>query len=110
MNLMESGKMGGRRWALFGVVAMGCAAAFAGFEQIDGKDYWRDAWFNYNIEKKGWTDPPVCVKPALECFEDNDLGALVFSWRGMRFPYVSFRPPATMKDFADYLTVATEPI
>ena len=42
MNLMGSGKMGGRRWALFGVIAVSCAAAFAGFEQIDGKDYWRD--------------------------------------------------------------------
>ena len=42
MKLMESGKMGGRRWTLFGVVAVSCAAAFAGFEQIDGKDYWRD--------------------------------------------------------------------
>ena len=78
-------------------------------------DYWRDAWFNYNIEDytivdMSWTDSPVCVKPALECFEDNDPGALAFTWRGIRFPYVSFRPPATMKDFADYLTVATEPM
>jgi len=73
-------------------------------------DYWRDAWFSYNREDGSWTRPSVRVKPALACFGDCDHGALRFSWRGIRFPSVSFRPPATVKDFADYLTLATKPM
>lgn len=73
-------------------------------------DYWRDAWFSYSGEHTDWARSPVRVKPALACFNDYDHGAFEFSWRGIRFPSVSFRPPATMKDFADYLTVATKPM
>ena len=73
-------------------------------------DYWRDAWFSYSGEHTDWEHSPVRVKPALACFNDYDHGAFEFSWRGIRFPSVSFRPPATMKDFADYLTVATKPM
>ena len=73
-------------------------------------DYWRDAWFSYNRDDESWESSSVRVKPALECFEDFDYGAFRFSWRGIRFPSVSFRPPATVKDFADYLTLATKPM
>ena len=73
-------------------------------------DYWRDAWFSYSGEHNSWMRSPVRVKPALACFEDYDHGAFKFLWRGIRFPSVSFRPPATVKDFADYLTLATKPM
>lgn len=73
-------------------------------------DYWRDAWFSYSGEHTDWARSPVRVKPALVWFNDYDYGAFRFSWRGMRFQSVSFHPPATMKDFADYLNVATKPM
>ena len=83
-------------------------------------DYWRDAWFGYDGESNGWqveekageydgneVRPRASVLPALACLASEDV--LPFAWRGIRFPSVSFRPPATMTDVAEFFTLATKP-
>ena len=42
MQFHTTAEMGGRKLSLLGVVMVCFTTAFAGFEQIDGKDYWRD--------------------------------------------------------------------
>ena len=77
-------------------------------------EYWRDAWFAFKCETDDdededspWYDSRVQVLPAIADAATDD--AYVFSLRGVRFPEVSFRAPATMGDLADFLTHATKP-
>ena len=76
-------------------------------------DYWRNAWFSWDtagFDRMGlrWPASRVDLAPASERMPA--AATLPFVLRGLRYPVVSFRPPATMKDVADFFTVATKPM
>lgn len=71
-------------------------------------DYWRDAWFALNANAdEPCRESRVRVLSAYDEFQDFDHGAFVFALRGLRLPVLRVQPPATMKDIADFFTVAT---
>ena len=76
-------------------------------------DYWRNAWFSWDtagFDRMGlrWPASRVDLAPALERMPA--AATLPFSLRGLRYPAVSIRPPATMKDVADFFTAASRPL
>ena len=76
-------------------------------------DYWRNAWFadeqdlQVSLANPGWTVP--LFRPAVEAFFLRHDERLRFNWWNLVFPSVSFKSPATMKDVADFLTLAARP-
>lgn len=76
-------------------------------------DYWRNAWFGWDTAgfdrmDLRWPASRVDLAPALKRMPA--AATLPFSLRGLRYPAVSFRPPATMKDVADFFTAASRPL
>ena len=75
-------------------------------------DYWRNAWFaDIQSRRLAQIDPESEVPlfaPALKSF-DGDEERLRFNWWNLVFPSISIKPPATMKDAVEFLTLATRP-
>ena len=73
-------------------------------------NYWADAWFTDGSmaeidEDEGVSEPRV--RNATDGLCDEDL--VRFCWWGRKLPSVSFRPPATLADVADFFTSAMKP-
>lgn len=73
-------------------------------------NYWANAWFaddtsGESDEGRDALEPRV--RNAVDDLRDEDL--VRFCWWGRKLPSVSFRPPATMADVADFFTVAMKP-
>lgn len=73
-------------------------------------NYWADAWFTDGPTAEIDEDEDVSeprVRNATGGLCDEDL--VRFCWWGRKLPSVSFRPPATLADVADFFTVAMKP-
>ena len=77
-------------------------------------DYWCNAWFADGRSLRPCEHALDYVEPLFQ----SAMEALVFQkkedrlrfcWWNLVFPSVSFKPPATMKDVADFLTLAARP-
>ena len=73
-------------------------------------NFWADAWFTDGPmaeidEDEGVSEPRV--RNATDGLCDEDL--VRFCWWGRELPSVSFRPPATLADVADFFTAAMKP-
>ena len=75
-------------------------------------DYWRNAWFaDIQSRRLAQIDPESQVPlfgPALRSLGMGE-DRLRFNWWNLVIPSISIKPPATMKDAAEFLTVATRP-
>ena len=75
-------------------------------------DYWRNAWFaDTQSRRLAQVDPESEVPlfaPALKSLGQGE-DRLRFNWWNLVLSYVSIRPPATMKDAVEFLTVASRP-
>lgn len=75
-------------------------------------DYWRNAWFaDIQSRRLAQIDPESQVPlfgPALRSLGMGE-DRLRFNWWNLVLPSISIKPPATMKDVADFFTVATRP-
>ena len=73
-------------------------------------NYWANAWFadvssGESDEDRDAFEPRI--RNAADDLWDKDL--VRFCWWGRKLPSVSFRPPATLADVADFFTVAMKP-
>lgn len=76
-------------------------------------EYWRNAWFADVQSFRVFAEDPDSVvslfQSAVAALSDQNADRLRFNWWNRVFPTVSFKSSATMKDVADFFTLATRP-